>query len=221
MELYLDTANTDDISRINGILKIDGVTTNPSIICSSQKDPLEVLQEIIDILSEDQKLFVQTVATTYEGIIAEAREINKLRKKNIIVKIPITIAGLRAIKTLSDEGITILATAIYSAEGAFLAAKNGADFLAPYVNRMDNYGDGVQEVIELQTMLEKSGLKAKITAASFKNIQQVHRLLVAGIYSLTIPVNVFDAMIQHPGPTIAVEQFTNNWNNTYHRKTLK
>jgi len=221
MELYLDTADIKEIKRLNDILKVDGVTTNPAIICKSQKEPLTVIKEIIEILDDNQKLFVQTVSEDYDGILKEAREISKLKKKNMVVKIPVTTNGLKAIKVLSEEKITILATAIYTAESAFLAAKNGAAYLAPYVNRMDNYGDGVLEVIELQTMLEKAGFNTKITAASFKNVNQVHRLLVAGIYSLTLPVDVYDNIIYHPGAQIAVDQFSDNWNKTFKRKTFK
>jgi TalC/MipB family fructose-6-phosphate aldolase len=222
MNLIIDTADTNEIIRLKDLLTIDGVTTNPSIICKTKKEPLEVINEIIDILDDDQMLFVQVVSTTYEGIIEESRFLNSLRKNNMYVKIPVSNEGLRAIKAVRKEGIKVLATAIYSAEEAFLAAKSGAEFLAPYVNRMDNYGNGVQDVIDLQIMLNNYGMSKNtgIIAASFKNISQVHQLLTAGISGFTLPVDVINNMVNHPGTKIAVDQFTADWKKTYNREKL-
>jgi TalC/MipB family fructose-6-phosphate aldolase len=222
MNLIIDTADIDEIKRLKDLLTIDGVTTNPSIICKTKKEPLKVINEIIDILDDDQMLFVQVVSTTYEGIIEESRFLNTLRKKNMYVKIPVSTEGLRAIKAVRKEGIKVLATAIYSAEEAFLAAKSGAEFLAPYVNRMDNYGNGVQDVIDLQKMLNNYGMSENtgIIAASFKNVSQVHQLLTAGISGFTLPVDVINNMVNHPGTKIAVDQFTADWKKTYNREKL-
>ena len=222
MQIIVDTADTNEIRRINDLLDIDGVTTNPSIICKSGKDPMTVIKEIIDILDDSQKLFVQVVATTYEGIIEESRFLNSLRPENMYVKIPVSNEGYRAIKAVRKEGIKVLATAIYSAEQGFLAAKSGAEYLAPYVNRMDNYGNGVQNVIDLQTMLDKYGMREStgIIAASFKNVSQVHQLLTAGVTGFTLPVDVINNMTDHPGTKIAVDQFTADWKKTYGREKL-
>jgi TalC/MipB family fructose-6-phosphate aldolase len=222
MNLIIDTADINEIKRLKDLLTIDGVTTNPSIICKTKKEPLKVINEIIDILDDDQMLFVQVVSTTYEGIIEESRFLNTLRKKNMYVKIPVSTEGLRAIKAVRKEGIKVLATAIYSAEEAFLAAKSGAEFLAPYVNRMDNYGNGVQDVIDLQKMLNNYGMSENtgIIAASFKNVSQVHQLLTAGISGFTLPVDVINNMVNHPGTKIAVDQFTADWKKTYNREKL-
>jgi len=222
MQLIIDTADTKEITRLNDLLTIDGVTTNPSIICKTNKDPIEVIKEIISIISDEQKLFVQVVSTTYEGIIEESRFLSSLRKDNMYVKIPVSTEGLRAIKAVRKEGIKVLATAIYSAEEGFLAAQSGAEFLAPYVNRMDNYGDGVQNVIDLQKMLNNYGMdqNTQIIAASFKNVSQVHKLLTGGVSGFTLPVDVIDNMVNHPGTKIAVDQFSKDWKKTYNRETL-
>ena len=167
----------------------------------------------------EQKLFMQTVATDYEGILADARKICSLRE-NMYVKIPVTHDGMRAIKQAKREGLGVLATAIYSPDQAFFAAMNGADYLAPYVNRMCNYGDGVQWVRELQTMLELNQLPSKICAASFKNGNQVHELMLAGIGAVTVAPDVVRAMLDHPGTKVAVEEFTSAWEAAFGRRTF-
>ncbi|MEG2801233.1 MAG: transaldolase family protein, partial [Longicatena sp.] len=188
MELILDTADTQAIKELNELLCIQGVTTNPTIITKSGKPFDEVVKEIIAILNENQKLFIQVVSTTCDEMVEEARYICSLRPKNMVVKIPVTNEGYKAIKKCKALGLEVLATAIYTSQQAFLAALSGADYLAPYVNRMDNYGDGVLDVIDLLAMLKNANMQTKVIAASFKNTQQVHSLLVAGIQAITLPV---------------------------------
>lgn len=221
MELILDTADVKAIKELNELLTVEGVTTNPTIITKSGKDFDVVVKEIIDVLNEDQKFFIQVVSTTCDEIVEEAKYICSLREKNMYVKIPVTHEGLKAIKKCKELGLGVLATAIYTADQAFLAAMNGADYLAPYVNRMDNYGDGVGNVIDLIQMLKVNNMNTKIVAASFKNTRQVHELITAGIQSVTIPVDIAFAMINHPGTEIAVDEFTKNWDKAYNRTTLR
>lgn len=220
MELFLDTADVAAIKELNELLKVDGVTTNPSIITKSGKPFDVVMQEIIEALGEDQKLFVQVLATDVDGIIEDAKFICGLRKRNTYVKIPVTHAGLKAIKACKELGLPVLATAIYSADQAFMAALSGADYLAPYVNRMDNFGDGIENVKDLLQMIEKNQMNTKVVAASFKNTKQVHQLLVAGIQAVTIPVDVAYNLIDHPGTESAVETFTKDWQNAYDKTSL-
>lgn len=221
MEFILDTADVDEIKKLNELLTLKGVTTNPTIITKSKKNFQETVEDIIEVLDEEQLLFVQAIATTCDEIVEEAKYICSLREKNTYVKIPVTHEGLKAIKVCKKIGLGVLATAIYTADQAFMAALNGADYLAPYVNRMENYGDGIQEVKDLIEMLRVNNLSSKVVAASFKNKKQVHDLIVAGIQAVTVPVDVAYSMINHPGTEIAVEEFTENWNNAYGRKTLR
>lgn len=221
MELILDTADVKAIAQLNELLMVEGVTTNPTIITKSGKEFDVVVKEIIDVLNENQKFFIQAVATTCDEIVEEAKYICSLREKNMYVKIPVTHEGLKAIKKCKELGLGVLATAIYTADQAFLAAMNGADYLAPYVNRMDNYGDGVANVIDLIQMLKANNMNTKIVAASFKNTRQVHELITAGIQSVTIPSDIAFAMINHPGTAIAVDEFTQNWDKAYGRTTLR
>ena len=221
MEFILDTADLEAVKQLDELLTIEGVTTNPSIITKSGKTPEQVIKEFVEYLRPEQKFFVQVVSTDYEQMLEEARYICSLRPKNTYVKIPVTHNGYKAIKQLKSEGLGVLATAIYSADEAFLAAMNGADYLAPYVNRMCNYGDGIGQVLDLLQMLETQGFEnTKVIAASFKNVEQVHTLIAAGIQSVTVPPEVVFTMIDHPDTKIAVDEFSVAWREAYGRDTL-
>lgn len=221
MEFFIDSADVDAIRELCSFLPIDGVTTNPTIITKSGKEPERVFVELCELLTEEQKIIAQVVALDYDGILAEAEKIASIRDgKNIVVKIPVTREGLRAIPAVKAKGISVLATGIYSPDQAFWAAKAGADYLAPYVNRMCNYGDGVGQVIELVKTLARYGFAAKVCAASFKNVDQVHQLLAAGVPAITVAPDVIRAMVDHPGTAIAIDEFTANWEKAYGRTTL-
>lgn len=221
MELIIDSSNIEQIKELNDLLTITGVTTNPTILTKSGREAMDVVKDLCEVLSEDQLLFIQTVQTSFEGIMEEAKMISSIRNKNMYVKIPVTHEGLRAIKECKKLGIHTLATAIYTADQAFLAAMNGAEYLAPYTNRMCNYGDGVQDVKDLIEMLRVNQMPAKVIAASFKNTYQVHELIKAGIQAVTVPCDVLYQMIDHPGTKIAVGEFSVNWQRAYNRNTFE
>ena len=218
MELIIDSSNIEQIKELNDLLTITGVTTNPTILTKSGREAMDVVKDLCEVLSEDQLLFIQT---SFEGIMEEAKMISSIRNKNMYVKIPVTHEGLRAIKECKKLGIHTLATAIYTADQAFLAAMNGAEYLAPYTNRMCNYGDGVQDVKDLIEMLRVNHMPAKVIAASFKNTYQVHELIKAGIQAVTVPCDVLYQMIDHPGTKIAVGEFSVNWQRAYNRNTFE
>jgi len=221
MELIIDSSNIEQIKELNDLLTITGVTTNPTILTKSGREAMDVVKDLCEVLSEDQLLFIQTVQTSFEGIMEEAKMISSIRNKNMYVKIPVTHEGLRAIKECKKLGIHTLATAIYTADQAFLAAMNGAEYLAPYTNRMCNYGYGVQDVKDLIEMLRVNHMPAKVIAASFKNTYQVHELIKAGIQAVTVPCDVLYQMIDHPGTKIAVGEFSVNWQRAYNRNTFE
>ena len=221
MELIIDSSNIEQIKELNDLLTITGVTTNPTILTKSGREAMDVVKDLCEVLSEDQLLFIQTVQTSFEGIMEEAKKISSIRNKNMYVKIPVTHEGLRAIKECKKLGIHTLATAIYTADQAFLAAMNGAEYLAPYTNRMCNYGDGVQDVKDLIEMLRVNHMPAKVIAASFKNTYQVHELIKVGIQAVTVPCDVLYQMIDHPGTKIAVGEFSVNWQRAYNRNTFE
>ena len=221
MELIIDSSNIEQIKELNDLLTITGVTTNPTILTKSGREAMDVVKDLFEVLREDQFLFIQTVQTSFEGIMEEAKMISSIRNKNMYVKIPVTHEGLRAIKECKKLGIHTLATAIYTADQAFLATMNGAEYLAPYTNRMCNYGDGVQDVKDLIEMLRVNHMPAKVIAASFKNTYQVHELIKAGIQAVTVPCDVLYQMIDHPGTKIAVGEFSVNWQRAYNRNTFE
>lgn len=220
MELILDTADAQQVKELSSMLTVTGVTTNPTIITKSGKTPEQVADDMLSTLSDDQIFFMQTVATDFDGMMRDARKICSLRPRNMYVKIPVTHDGLRAIKAAKAEGLGVLATAIYSADEAFLAAMNGADYLAPYVNRMCNYGDGIAQVTDLIEMLAINDMDTKVVAASFKSAYQVHELIVAGIQAVTVPPDVVRSMMDHPGTQIAVDEFSAAWRAAYGRDTF-
>lgn len=220
MELIVDSADLAAVKEIDSLLTVSGVTTNPSIVIKSGKSPEQAIGDILAYLRPDQKFFAQVVRTDFEGIMEEARAINALRPENTYAKIPVTREGMRAIKAAKQEGLNVLATGIHSADQGFLAAMNGADYLAPYVNRMCNYGDGVERVIDLIEMVTVNGLDAKVMGASFHNVEEVHELIRAGIHALTLPPNIVSLMMGHPGTEKAVEEFSANWHAAYGRDCL-
>lgn len=219
MELFLDTADAQAVKELSETLTIAGVTTNPTIITRSGKTLERVIDEMCKTLAPSQKSFFQVIATDFDGILEETRRICALRE-NAYAKIPVTPVGLKAIKAAKAEGLDVLATAIYSADQAFLAAMNGADYLAPYVNRMCNYGDGVGQVADLVNMLATNGLPSKICAASFKNTEQVHDVICVGAQSVTVAPDIVWTMVKHPGTGIAVDEFNAAWENSFGRRTM-
>lgn len=219
MELFLDTADAQAVKELSETLTIAGVTTNPTIITRSGKTLERVIDEMCKTLAPSQKSFFQVIATDFDGILEETRRICALRE-NAYAKIPVTPVGLKAIKAAKAEGLNVLATAIYSADQAFLAAMNGADYLAPYVNRMCNYGDGVGQVADLVNMLATNDLPSKICAASFKNTEQVHDVICVGAQSVTVAPDIVWTMVKHPGTGIAVDEFNAAWENSFGRRTM-
>lgn len=218
IELYLDTADVEQVKRFERCLPLTGITTNPSILAKSKKGLSETLENMHEALGGTPRFHAQVVSTTADGMLQEARQINEM-PYDIVVKVPATETGLAAIKLMKAEGFQVLATAIYSVQQGFLAALCGADYLAPYVNRIDAMnGDGVKVVADLQLLLEKNKLPAKILAASFKNTQQAIEVMKLGIGAITLPVDVAASMFAHPAVSPAVEQFNKDWRGTFGEK---
>lgn len=220
MELILDTADVEAIKEYNSIMRLSGVTTNPKIIGVTGKQPLDAARDVIACLDDDQKFFMQVVSTDYEGIMEEARTINGLREANAYAKIPCTPVGLQCIKDCKDEGLNILGTVVFTAEQGVMAAINGADYLAPYVNRISNYGDGVETTARLVGMLKTYGLPTKVMGASWHNIAQIRDLFDIGIDAITVGPATLKTMITNPTTIDIVDDFAQTWEATYGRKTL-
>lgn len=221
MEILLDTANINEIKDLYDTLCIDGVTTNPTIIAKEGIKLENIIKEINEIVTDYTPIHAQVISSSYEEIIDEALYISKLRK-NIYVKIPVTKNGLRAIKELKKHNIKITATAVFTANQGFLAAKAGADYVAPYVNRIDNIGgDGVVVVGDLVNILNKYNMNTKVLAASFKNAQQVYDLMKVGVHSMTLPKDICEVMFKHPSTDLSVKQFKEDWVKVFKADKLK
>lgn len=209
MKLFIDNADVNKIRKICEYYPIDGVSTNPSILAKSGRAPYEVLREIRSIIGEDGELFVQATSPTAEGMVEEARRIVKEVGKTTLVKIPCVPEGFKAMKQLKKEGIRFIGTAIYTSMQGFIAAKCGAEYVAPYVNRIDNMGfDGVQVAKDIHDMIKASGLDSGLLAASFKNSQQVLELTKYGVKSVTLSPDVFDGLVKNAAIDAAIDQFT-------------
>jgi fructose-6-phosphate aldolase 1 len=211
-QLLLDTADIKKIAEINEYLPVHGVTTNPSIMAGAGTGVNFVLPAIVEVLGEDTQLFVQALSTTVDGIVEEAKKLSAMPFKNITVKIPTTPIGLAAMKKLQPTNIRTLATAIYTVQQGFLAALNGADYMSPYLNRIDTLNnDGVGVCVEIQNLLNQHELSTILTPASFKNTQQVMDVLATGCGAITLPVDVIEQMVNFPAVQPAVDQFNKDW----------
>ncbi len=213
IELYLDTAVAEYVRRFNKCLPIRGVTTNPSILASAGKGLNQVLEEVSSVVDGSLRFHAQVLSTDVHDMVDEAEKIHEL-PYDIVVKVPATEAGMSAIKIMKKRGIKVLATAIYTAQQGFFAALSGADYLAPYVNRIAATGvDGVQVVADLQQLLEKNNLPSKVMAASFvgATLDQVVAVMKLGIGAITLPVEVVERMFVHPNLEPAIEQFSMDW----------
>ena len=198
MKLILDTANLDDIRYFNTYYPIVGVTTNPTILSREGGDIVKHLHEIRKIIGEEKELHIQVTETEYEKMIAEAKAIVKAFGKNTYVKIPATDVGLRATKTLSQEGYNITVTAVLSAGQALLAANAGAKYVAPYVSRLENICEnGVETVAEIQQIFDAAGCDTEILAASFKTAREVLEVALTGAGAATVSADVMKKLLAH------------------------
>lgn len=221
MIYILDTADLAAIKHCNEFYPLSGVTTNPSIIAKEKGDFWQILKEIRGVIGNDKMLHVQTVQTTAKKMVEEAKLIKEKIGGDIYIKIPIGEEGLKAVPMIKHLGIGVTMTAIFTPAQALMAAKAGADFVAPYVNRLDNIlGDGTNVVAEIVQQFEIYGLDCKVLAASFKNAEQVHRCALCGCHSVTVSADVLKSLITHPMTDAAVEGFERDWKGVYGDKTI-
>lgn len=212
MRFLIDDANVEKIKEIYTYYPVDGVTTNPSILAKSKRQPYDVLQEIRELIGPDADLHVQAVSRKVEDMVAEAHRIREALGENTYIKIPAVPEGIRAIRILASEGCRTTATAIYTPMQAFLAAKAGADYAAPYVNRMDNLGaDGIGNTKIIHDIFQKNGLKTQVLAASFKNSYQVLELCRYGVGAATIAPDVIEGLLKNDSVAAAVDAFIHDF----------
>lgn len=211
MKLCIDDANIEKIRRVYEFFPVDGVSTNPSILAKTSRPPYEVLREIRSIVG-DGELFVQTTSLKAETMLEEARRIVKELGETTLVKIPCIPEGFKAMSMLKAEGIRFIGTAIYTPMQGFLAAKRGAEYVAPYINRIDNMGfDGVQVAKDIHDAITRNGLDSGLLAASFKNSQQVLELTKYGVKAVTVAPDVIEGLVKNAAIDAAIEKFTSDF----------
>lgn len=208
MKILIDDANMEKIRELYNYYPVDGVTTNPSILAKGGRNPYEALKEIREFIGKDADLHAQVISRKAEDMVTEGHKILAELGENTYIKIPAVPEGLKAIRILSGEGHRVTATAIYTPMQAFLAGKAGADYAAPYINRIDNLGaDGIGAAQAIHDIFKKYGWKTEVLAASFKNSQQVLELCKYGIGAATIGADVMEGLISNASVTSAVEAF--------------
>ena len=207
MKFFIDTANVEEIRKANDMGVICGVTTNPSLIAKEGRDFNEVIQEITSIVDGPISGEVKATTVDAEGMIAEGREIAKIHP-NMVVKIPMTAEGLKAVKVLSAEGIKTNVTLIFSANQAIMAANAGATYVSPFVGRLDDINEtGVELIRQIAEIFDIYGYETEIIAASIRNTIHVTDCALAGAHIATIPFKVIEQMTKHPLTTQGIEKF--------------
>lgn len=198
MRFFIDTANVEDIRKANEMGVICGVTTNPSLIAKEGRDFNEVIKEITTIVDGPISGEVKATTTDAEGMIQEGKEIAAIHP-NMVVKIPMTIEGLKAVKALSAEGIKTNVTLIFTAAQALLAAKAGATYVSPFLGRLDDISTtGIDLIQNIVTIFDNYGLDTEIICASVRNPIHVTDCALAGAHIATVPYSVIEQMTKHP-----------------------
>ncbi len=196
MKFFVDTAEIDAIAELNDLGMVDGVTTNPSLIKKSGRDIIEVTKEICDLV--DGPVSAEVTATDADTMIAEGRKLVEIAE-NIAVKVPLTWDGLKACKTLSDDGHMVNVTLCFSANQALLAAKAGATFISPFIGRLDDINlDGMELIADIRTIYDNYGFDTEILAASIRSVNHVLDSARLGADVMTAPPGVIKAMVNHP-----------------------
>ncbi|WP_300342493.1 fructose-6-phosphate aldolase [Fusobacterium sp.] len=211
MKIFIDTANIEEIKNANEMGVICGVTTNPSLIAREKRNFKEVIKEITEII--DGPISAEVVSLEADKMVEEAIPLAELNK-NIVIKIPMTIEGLKACKKLTSMKIKTNVTLIFSASQALLAARAGATYVSPFLGRLDDIGISSEELIsDISTIFDKHGIKTEIIAASVRNPWHVKEAAKAGAHIATIPYNTLIAMTKHELTDRGIEKFLKDWEN--------
>jgi len=209
MNLYLDTANVDEIREAVKWGVICGVTTNPSLAAREDKDFAKILPSICELVNGP--VSAEVISLDYEGMVSEARKLASVHQ-NVVVKIPITPEGMQAVSTLAQEGIKVNVTLIFTVNQGLLASKAGAAYISPFIGRLDDIGHrGVDLVSDLVDMIHLHDLKSEVIAASIRHPEHVTAVALAGAHIATMPFKVLKQMFKHPLTDSGIESFLNDW----------
>ncbi|HHW26091.1 MAG TPA: fructose-6-phosphate aldolase [Firmicutes bacterium] len=209
MQLFIDTANIDEIREAASWGVISGVTTNPSLIAKEKRDFKTVVKEISEIV--DGPISAEVLSDTAEDMIPEALDLAKIAD-NIVIKIPMTREGLKAVKVLTKEGIKTNVTLVFSATQGLMAALAGATYVSPFIGRLDDIStDGMELVADLVTVIENYGLNTKVIAASVRHPMHVLQAAKVSAHIATVPFKVLEAMLNHPLTDAGIKRFKDDW----------
>lgn len=215
MLILLDSADLNALKEIIPYHPVDGVTTNPTIIgrsCAEKREIPRLLQGIRRLIGGKGMLHIQVTAVFFDDILTEARIIREQFGSDVYIKVPVTSEGIKALTVLAKQGARVTATAVFTPQQALIAAKAGADFVAPYVNRLDDLAvDGSRVVSEIKQIFAQYSLKSRVLAASFKNIEQIHRVCLSGADALTVSPELYKKMLVHPLTEVSVAGFERDW----------
>jgi len=209
MKLFVDTANVGEIREAASLGILDGVTTNPSLVAKEKREFKELIKEICSIV--DGPVSAEVVATDYQGILSEARNLVKIHD-NVVVKIPLIKEGLKAVKSLKAEGIRANVTLCFSATQALLAAKAGAYFISPFIGRLDDISHtGMDLIREIVTIYRNYDMKTEVLVASIRHPLHVLEAAKIGADIASMPFKVFEQLVKHPLTDIGLKRFLEDW----------
>ncbi|HIH76974.1 MAG: fructose-6-phosphate aldolase [Methanomassiliicoccales archaeon] len=209
MKIFIDTANIEQIKEVNSWGILDGVTTNPSLIAKEKKDFATIVNEICEVV--DGPISVEVISLKADGMFAEGMKLAAVNE-NIVIKVPMTEEGLKATKLLSNEGVAVNMTLIFSANQALLAAKAGARYVSPFVGRLDDVGqDGMALISDIMDILDNYDFDTEVIVASVRDPIHVTDAARMGAHVATIPFDVLKKMFKHPLTDIGIERFLKDW----------
>ena len=211
MKIFLDTSDIDIIRQHCETGLIDGVTTNPTLMMKAGRNPVEVIKEISSLFPENASISAEVVGDTAEEMVSQAKDYYSI-SKNITIKVPCSVEGLKACKTLSDKGIPVNVTLIFSPEQAILAAKAGATYVSPFIGRCeDNNIDGIGLLEAINKVYQSKRISTEILSASIRNLNHVSESFKAGADIVTLPPSIFEAMYNHDLTDQGLAQFNKDW----------
>ena len=211
MKIFLDTSDVDVIRQHCETGLIDGVTTNPTLMMQAGRNPVEVIKEISSLFSEHASISAEVVGDRAEEMVSQAKDYHPINK-NITIKVPCSVEGLKACKVLSDKGIPVNVTLIFSVEQAILAAKAGATYVSPFVGRCeDNNIDGIGLLEAINKVYQSKRISTEILSASIRNLNHVSESFKAGADIVTLPPSIFEEMYNHDLTDQGIAQFNKDW----------
>ena len=209
MRFFIDTANIEEIKEANDLGVICGVTTNPSLIAKEGRDFIQVVKEITEIV--DGPISAEVLSLDHEGMVKEAEKLSQIHK-NIVIKLPMTVEGLKATKILSSRGIKTNVTLIFSSTQALLAARAGATYVSPFVGRLDDIGqNGLDLIEEIVDIFKVNNIETQVIVASVRNPIHVSQAALMGADIATVPYKVIAQMTKHPLTDKGIENFLKDW----------